>query len=114
MRTKLMVGVSAAVIALGALATPNKAEAHWNGWWLPGAVIGGVAIGAAIASTNYYYGYGPYYYGYGPYYAYRPYYTYRPYYAYRSYAYRYRPYYGYYAAAPTYRYGAYRHYRYRY
>jgi hypothetical protein len=73
MKAKLIAGVSAGMIALGALATPNKAEAYWNGWWIPGAVAGGLALGAAIASTNYYYyGYSPYYYGYRPYYAYRP------------------------------------------
>jgi hypothetical protein len=67
---------SAAVIGLTAVAIPNKAEANWRGgWWVPGAVIGGIALGAAIASRPYYYGpgyygyaSGPYYYGGGPYY----------------------------------------------
>lgn len=66
MKTKFIAAASAAMIAL-ALAMPNKAEAHSNGWWVPGAVFGGLALGAAIASSNsYYYGYRPYYYDYGP------------------------------------------------
>jgi hypothetical protein len=77
MKVKLMAAVSAAVIGLtAAVAVPNKAEANWRGgWWVPGAVIGGIALGAAIASRPYYYGpgyygyaSGPYYYGGGPYY----------------------------------------------
>ena len=75
MKTKFIAVGSAAMIAL-AVAMPSKAEADWNGWWIPGAVVGGLALGAAIASTNpYYYGYRPYYYGYRPYY-----YGYGPYY----------------------------------
>ncbi len=115
---------SAGMIAL-AVAAPNKADARWNGWWVPGAVIGGLALGAAIASShNYYYGYAPYRaYGYGPYaYSYGPYayryapyaYSYAPYaYSYGPYAYRYAPYdysYGSYAyAGPRYYYRPYRH-----
>ena len=72
----------AAVIGLTAVAIPNKAEAYWRGgWWVPGAVIGGIALGAAIASRPYYYGpgyygyaSGPYYYGGAPYYGGGPYY----------------------------------------
>ncbi len=121
MRTRLIAVASAGMIALAAIATPTKAEARWNGWWVPGAIVGGLALGAAIASShNYYYGYAPYYaYGYGPYaYGYGPYaYGYSPYaYRYRPYAYRYRPYayeYGSYAyAGPRYyRYGYQRPYR---
>src|SRR5271157_2135980 len=43
----------------------------WGGWgwrgggWWPGAVLGGVAVGAAVAASPYYYGYGYPYYGYG-------------------------------------------------
>jgi hypothetical protein len=37
-----------------------------RGWWVPGAVIGGLALGAAVAASPYYYGCGyPYGYGYG-------------------------------------------------
>ncbi len=77
MNSKLIALASAAVIALTAVAIPNQAEARWRGggWWIPGAVVGGLALGAAIASRSYgpgYYGYayapGPYYgYDYGPY-----------------------------------------------
>ncbi len=72
MKRKLIAAASAAMIGLTAIAIPNKVEAHWHGgWWVPGAVIGGLALGAAIASRPYYYdyGYGPYAYdyGYGPY-----------------------------------------------
>jgi hypothetical protein len=93
MKHKLIAVVSAAVIGLTAAAIPNKAEAHWRGgWWVPGAVIGGLALGAAIASSPYYYnyGYGPYYYGGGPYYYVGP----RYYYRHRHYRYyRHRGYY---------------------
>ncbi len=69
--TAVMIGLTAAV------ATPNKVEAHSSGWWIPGAIGGGLALGA-IASGAYrpYYGYGydPYYYGGGPYYYGQPYY----------------------------------------
>jgi len=67
MNTKLIAVASAAMIAVAAVATPNHAEARWRGgWWVPGAVVGGLALGAAIASRPYY-GYG-YAYGPGPYY----------------------------------------------
>jgi hypothetical protein len=53
MKQKLMAVASAAVIGLTAVAIPNKAEANWRGgWWVPGAVIGGIALGAAIASRS--------------------------------------------------------------
>src|SRR5512137_2325995 len=74
MNSKLIALASAAVIALTAVAIPNQVEARWRGggWWIPGAVVGGLALGAAIASRPYYYG--PGYYGYayapGPYYGY--------------------------------------------
>jgi hypothetical protein len=77
MKHKLVAVASAAMIGLTAAAIPNEAEAHWHGgWWVPGAVIGGLALGAAIASRPYYYdyGYGPYAYDYGPYYYRGPYY----------------------------------------
>ncbi len=106
MKTKLIAVASAAMIALAAVAIPNKAEAYWRGgWWVPGAVLGGLALGAALASRPYYYGYGPYYaYDYGPYY-----YGYGPYY------YGGGPYYAY--AGPRYYYHRHYHhhyYRYRY
>jgi hypothetical protein len=56
MKRNLIAVASAAVIGLTAVAIPNKAEANWRGgWWVPGAVIGGIALGAAIASRPYYY-----------------------------------------------------------
>ena len=101
MKSKLIALASAAMIASTAVALPNKAQAYWRGgWWVPGAVIGGLALGAIIASRPYYYGYGPYYYGDGPgpyYYGGGPYYYGRGSYYYggpRYYSYR-RPYYTY-------------------
>ena len=70
MKLKLIALASAAMIGLAAVAIPDQAEARWRGggWWVPGAVVGGLALGAAIASRPYYYGGGPYYaYDYGPY-----------------------------------------------
>ena len=112
MKMKLIAVASAAMVALAAVAGPNQAAARWLGhgyarWCVPGAIVGGFALGAAIASRPYYgygyaYGPGPYYGGYangGPY-AYEyggvgPYdYEYnggRPYYDQRSYRY-YAPY----------------------
>ncbi len=94
MKRKLIAVASAAMIGLtAAVATPSKVEAHSCGWWIPGAIVGGLALGA-IASGAYrpYYGYGydPYYYGGGPYYYGRPYY--RHYHHYRYYG-HYRRYY---------------------
>ena len=106
MNSKLIALVSAATIALTAVAIPNQAEARWRGggWWIPGAVVGGLALGAAIASRPYYYG--PGYYGY----AYNP----EPYYGYGPYDYEYGRYYNgngpYYYDGPRYYYGRpYRH-----
>jgi hypothetical protein len=79
MKRKLMAVALAAIIGLTTVAIPNKVEARWRGggWWIPGAVVGGLALGALAARPYYYgpgyYGYayepGPYYggYGYGPY-----------------------------------------------
>ncbi len=60
---------TAATIGVAAIAAPAPAQAR-GGWWIPGAVIGGIAAGAIIAgaANPYYYGPGPYYYGPGPYY----------------------------------------------
>jgi hypothetical protein len=103
MNSKLIALASAATMALTAVAIPNQAEARWRGggWWVPGAVIGGLALGAVIASRPYYYGGGPYYYGGGPYYG-GGYYGGGPYY------YGGGPYYGgggYYRGGPYYAYG---------
>ena len=86
MNLKLIALASAAMIGLTAVAIPDQAEARWRrgGLWVPGAVVGGLALGAAIASRRYYYGGGPYYaYDYGPGDGYNPYYYgggYGPYY----------------------------------
>jgi hypothetical protein len=69
MNLKLIALASAAMIGLTAIAIPDQAEARWRrgGWWIPGAAVGGLALGAAVASRPYYYG-GPYYaFDYGPY-----------------------------------------------
>jgi len=84
MNLKLIALASAVMIGLTAVAIPDQAEARWRrgGWWIPGTVAGGLALGAAVASRPYYsggqyyaydygpYNSGPYYYGggYGPYY----------------------------------------------
>jgi hypothetical protein len=86
MKSKLIAVASAAIIGLTAVAIPNEVEARSRGWWIPGAIVGGLALGAIASSAYrpYYYGPGPYYgYGYGPYagpytYEYSP-YDYGPY-----------------------------------
>jgi hypothetical protein len=97
MNLKLIALASAAMIGLTAIAIPDQAEARWRrgGWWIPGTVVGGLALGAAIASRPYYYGGGPYYaYDYGPSYyggGYGPYYYGGAYYYQQPYPYnRYR------------------------
>lgn len=66
---KLAVAMLAVVLVLSVTVVPSDAWSRghfrggccWGGWWLPGAVIGGLALGAAVAAT-----YPPYY---PPYYA---------------------------------------------
>src|SRR5262245_57945722 len=70
MTVKQIAVASAAVITLATVAIPNQAEARWRGygWRAPvaaGAIVGGLALGAAIASRPYY-GYGGYGYAYAP------------------------------------------------
>ena len=66
MNRKLIAVASAAMIGLTAVAIPKQVEAGSNDWWIPGAIIGGLALGA-FGPDYYGYGYGPYYpsYGYG-------------------------------------------------
>ena len=77
MRKSLTALVTAATIAVAAVAAPSAAEARW-GWRGPGFFFGGLAAGALIAGAlapRYDYGY-PGYYGYPAYYGY----GYSPYY----------------------------------
>ena len=49
MNSKL-IALASAAIALTAVAIPNQVEARWRGgggWWIPGAIVGGLALGAA-------------------------------------------------------------------
>ena len=47
---KILTGlVAAASISGAAIATSSNAEA-WRGWWLPGAVAGGVVAGAVVGA----------------------------------------------------------------
>jgi hypothetical protein len=67
MRKILTALVAAATISATAIATSRKADAWW-GWWVPGAVAGGIVtgaiVGSALAPRPYYpYGYPPPYYG---------------------------------------------------
>lgn len=113
MRRKSIAFAAAAMIGLAAITVPNKAEAYGRGWWIPGAVIGGLAAGAIISGAYGYSYYNPccyyyprpvYYYYYGPEYYYTPYY-------YRPYRHYWRPRdYGYYRSYPRYRYYRHRHY----
>ena len=67
----------AAMIGFTAVAIPDQAEARWRGWWVPGAIVGGLALGAIASGAYrpYYYAPGPYYGYYGPdyYYGHPPY-----------------------------------------
>jgi hypothetical protein len=99
MKKELIAVATAVTIGVMAVAMPTKVEAR-SGWWIPGAIIGGLALGAIVSSAYgpYYYGPGPYYYYYGPGpYYYSPRYYYRPYRYYpRTYRYRHRRHYHYY------------------
>jgi hypothetical protein len=87
----LTVLAAGSALALVSIAAPTTADARCRGCGIAAGVVGGLAVGAAIAS-------GPRYYG--PGYAYDPGYGYAPGYAYDSYdggpdyGYRYRGYYG--------------------
>jgi hypothetical protein len=50
MRTTLTALATAATLALATVVAPSQAEARW-GWWVPGAVIGGIAAGAIIGGA---------------------------------------------------------------
>ncbi|MGE0563551.1 MAG: hypothetical protein AB7O50_03465 [Pseudolabrys sp.] len=73
--TKTLTALAAAsTIALAAVATPQQAEARGRGGAVAAGVIGGIALGAIIASQargGYHYGGGPAYYG-GPVYYHQP------------------------------------------
>ena len=66
-RKFVIAGVGALAVAIAAVATPTVAQArsghHWGGGLGPG-LVGGLAVGSALAAP-YYYG-GPYAYDYGP------------------------------------------------
>ena len=89
--SSITASLTAIGVMFGAFSPASAAGGTWHrsGWhggagW--GVGVGALAAGAVIASSPYYYGYGPGYYSYGPaYYGYGPgYYSYGPaYYAYR-------------------------------
>jgi hypothetical protein len=130
MRRKAIGLLVAALVGFTAIAAPKKAEAH-NGWWIPGAIFGGLAAGAIVSGAYwpgyyndpccYYYPRRAYYY-YAPRYDFAPRYYpyYRPYQAYyRPYHAYYRPYraqwrHRYYRYYPRYRYYRHRYYHRRY
>ena len=77
---KVMAGCLVLALLLTISLAPSDAWANGHvhrggghfGFWGPGLVLGGLALGAAV-SAPYYYRYGsPYYYGYGPDYYYAP------------------------------------------
>jgi len=77
MRKFLTIAVTTSALALAAVAAPTAADARCRGCGIAAGVIGGIAVGAAIASHNN----GPYYggaYAYDPGYAYEPGYEYGP------------------------------------
>jgi hypothetical protein len=92
MRKFLTVVAATSALALAAVAAPTSADARCRGCGIGVGVIGGLAVGAAIAGANS----GPYYngaYDYAPGYAYGPGYAYDspgPGYEAPAYGYRYR------------------------
>jgi len=96
-----LLGITLAVLTAFVVVTtkPQPAEAGRGGWPIAAAVVGGIALGAALSHRRYYgygYGYRPYYYSapvyYRPYRYYAPYRYYRPNRYYRPYRYYHRPY----------------------
>src|SRR5690348_7860123 len=88
----LTVLAAGSAVAVATVAAPTAADARCRGCGVAAGVIGGLAVGAAIASRPYYYGSDYYAYDYAPGYAYAPAYAYDgPYYG--GY-YGYRGYYG--------------------
>jgi hypothetical protein len=85
----LTVAAATSALALVSVAAPTTAEARCRGCGIAAGVVGGIAVGAAIANAN-----RPYYgsYDYAPGYAYEPGYAYdaAPGYTYDAPAYRYR------------------------
>jgi hypothetical protein len=76
----LTILAASSALALVSIAAPTTADARCRGCGLAAGVIGGIAVGAAIAASR-----GPYYDG--PGYAYEPGYAYGPAYAYEGPAY---------------------------
>lgn len=83
----LTVLAAGSAVALASVAVPTTADARCRGCGIAAGVIGGIAVGAAIAgASNGYYGSGYGYYGPGYGYDYAPAYAYGPYYGgYRGY-----------------------------
>ena|SRR6185503_1178512 len=88
MRKFLTIVATTSALALATVAAPTSADARCRGCGVAAGVIGGLAVGAAIASSNRGYYDGPY--AYDPGYAYEPGYAYAPGYAYDAPAYHYR------------------------
>jgi hypothetical protein len=88
MRKFLTIVAATSALALTAVAAPTTADARCRGCGVAAGVIGGIAVGAAIASSR-----GPYddgAYAYEPGYGYEPGYAYGPGYGYEGSGYRYR------------------------
>jgi hypothetical protein len=91
MRKFLTVVAASGALALVSVAAPTAAEARCYGCGVAAGVVGGIAVGAAIANANRPYYNGPYDSGYTePGYAYEPGYTYGSGNTYDAPAYRYR------------------------
>ena len=65
-RISRMAAIGAAFFIAAATLVPDNAEARRSNWWVPGAIIGGIAAGAIIANSarprGYYYEPGSTYY----------------------------------------------------